>query len=101
MESIYEGFLAFENVVRITTEVEWAEFCTWMKRLGLKDIKYLERLSFSSLHSNAGVQTIPYGELCVEFQLGKGFTVDRASEYEEFGCNVISLRDLINDVTAE
>ena len=98
---IYEGFLAFENVVRITTEVEWAAFCTWMKKLGLKDIKYLEKYSFDSLHTNCGVQAIPYGELCVEFQLGKGFTVDRASEYEEFGCNIISLRDLIDYVTTE
>lgn len=98
--SLYEKFLLFEAVVSIKNNNEYVEFCALMKKLGLGSIKYLSRMSFEDLHKNAGIQVIPYGKLCIEFQLGKGFTVDTTQNYLEYGVEVISFDKLLSEITA-
>ena len=92
---IYERFLAFEIVVNVKTEEELLKFIERCKSLKLNSIKYLERFKFNELHKNAGIQTFTYGELCVEFQLMKGFTIDKKKDYLDYGCEVISVEDFL------
>ena len=96
--SKYEKFIAFELVVRIATEEEFIKFCNLMQELGLHSIKYLQKQSFRILHTNCGYQTVPYGELCFEYQIMRGFTIGREQDYVDYGCEVISFDELIVDL---
>lgn len=92
---LYERFLAFEVVVNIKKEEEFKKFVERCKECRLKSIKYLERYSFETLHKDCGIKVIPNGDLCVEFQLGKGFTISKKEEYLNYGCEVISVEDFL------
>lgn len=98
---LYERFLLFEVVVNIKNSTEYQEFVKRCVECRLKTIKYLSRFSFEELHKNGGIQTINYGDLCVEFQLGKGFTVSKSQEYINWGCEVISVEDFLNATNIE
>lgn len=96
--SKYESFIAFESVVRIKNEAEFIKFCDLMKQLGLKSIEYLKRQGFHTLHKNYGCQVIPYGELCFEYQVYKHFTIGKEQDYIDYGCEILSLDELISDL---
>ena len=92
---LYERFLTFEVVVNIKNEEEYNLFINRCKECRLKAIKYLARFSFDDLHKDCGIKVIPDGDLCIEFQLGKGFTISKKEEYLNYGCEVISLEDFL------
>ncbi len=93
---LYERFLAFEVVVNVRNEEEYKKFIQRCKECRLNNIRYLERISFEDLHKNGGIPCYKIGDVCIEFQLGKGFTFSKKQEYVDWGCGVISVDEFLD-----
>lgn len=93
---LYERFLAFEVVVNIKNEKEYKEFIERCYDCRLNSVQYLERVNFNNLHKDGGIPKYQVGDICIEFQLGKGFTFAGKKEYLDWGCEVISVDDFLN-----
>lgn len=95
MNEKYLDFLKFITVVNVKTEEEFNRLVDFCNSRGLTNIEYLAKHGFKSLHRNAGIQTIPYGELCIEFRISDGyFTGGARKPYEDYGCEVITVDEL-------
>ena len=57
----------------------------------------LNRIGFEAFHFNAGIQTIPFGDLCIEYHWDEVFTVGSAKQYKEYGYKIASLQDFIQN----
>lgn len=61
-------------------------------------IERAEIIGFKQFHFDAGEQVIPYGELCLDYQIGKGFASEKRmlalKEYDY----IISANDFANNI---
>ena len=96
MNKYYE-FLNFETVVNIANESELKKFVEFCKKRGLLGTTQIEKYSFEELHQSGGIQVISYGELCVEHVPDKGLTIGARRGYERYGCDIITLAELIDN----
>lgn len=98
----YELFLTgcYGAVVEIKNEKELERFINLMRELGLGVYaNYLERVNWrSNILESKKYNNIT--ELCMEYQMGKGFTYGDKKSYI-YGCEdtkVLSLEDLLRSV---
>lgn len=87
-------FLNFEAVILIKNPIDWMNFVKKMKTFGLTDIKYLAKLNYYDLHCSAGRQRFDFGDLCVEYYPGKGFTVGAKKSYESMGLQILNMEEI-------
>lgn len=92
-----EMFITNCLVVKIDSYGDIVIFINHAKRLGLVRIQDLIRVSkgdYQWMDHN-----IPYDELCIEYQIGKGFTISGKTDNLQYGNQVITLDQFIRDTT--
>ena len=92
---LYTRFLAFEIVINVTNNNDYMKLLQRFKELRLNSVKYLAKQTFTSLHMNAGMLSIPFGELCIEFQLSKGLTIGDKNGYLKWGREICSVEEFL------
>lgn len=92
-----DKFISFFAVINIKTADELAAVLDTAKKRGysLFTLNLLEKIGFNGLHFSAGQRKIEDGELCIEYQVGKGFTYGDKKSYEDYGCEILSSDDFI------
>lgn len=86
----YTRFLLFEVVVEIPSEEEFEKFKNAIKDLKLEYTENILKCPFKHLRFN-----VPNDIACMEYQLSKGYTFGPKKAYEDYGCEVITVDDLI------
>lgn len=95
---VYQKFLAFEVVVNITNQAEYASFIVRCRELYLTEIEHFAKnlYMFRDLLMSGGIQKYSTDEICFEYQLGKGFTYGSKQGYLDYEVEVISLADFLS-----
>lgn len=92
-----EMFRNFEAVVNVRTHVQYERFMEFCKKLRLEGAgQFMKRISFHDLHTDCGIQKYMYGEMCIEYQPGKGFTMGPRKDYEDYGVEVFSVDEIMS-----
>ena len=96
MLDMYEEFLMNSLVIEIRWMGDLPILCDIFKKMGLKKIGWFYKTyngDFNSLLSN-----YPLGELCLEYQLGKGFTISGKTDNLNYGNKVVLSTDFIKEM---
>lgn len=89
MDNKYENFLCNAGVINIKNQEEFNDFVSLMEKLGLKQIKFMDRICKKygfekGFCYNAGIKYCNPKDVCFEYQLGKGFTSSSIQEYKQY-----------------
>lgn len=89
MDNKYNSFLCFGAVINIKNETEFQEFVSLMKKLGLSQISYMEKINSKygfekGFCYSGGIKKFEPKDLCFEYQLGKGFTFSDKQGYLKY-----------------
>lgn len=89
MDNKYENFLCNVGVINIRSQEEFNDFVSLMEKLGLKKIKYMDRICKKygfekGFCYNAGNKYCDSKDVCFEYQLGKGFTSSSIQKYKQY-----------------
>lgn len=94
-----EEFIMNSAVVKVDSCGDIILFMQHCEKLGFQRIKDFYRVcqnGFDWMWHN-----IPLEELCIEYQIGKGFTISGKSDNLAYGNKVLSLTQFIKDTTVE
>lgn len=92
-----EKFITNSLVVKLDSYGDIILFIKHAQKMGIKRINDLIRISkgdYQWMDHN-----IPYKELCIEYQMGKGFTISDKTGNLKYGNEVISLDEFMKDTT--
>lgn len=88
---IFEKFLMNELVVNISWYGELILFFDHMKQAGLTRIKDFYRVTDGGKDIDWVLSKWPFGELCIEYQIGKGFTFSGKADNLNYGNEVVDI----------
>lgn len=84
-------------VVNVKTEAEYKKLMLFCESIGLEGAgRFLKRISFYSLHTDCGVQVHPFGDICIEYQPFKGFTMGDRKSYKDYGLEILSVDEIVD-----
>ena len=92
-----EEFITNSLVVKVDSYADIILFMTHCKKIGLERIRDFYRVckdDCSWMWHN-----IPFEELCIEYQIGKGFTISDKTGNLDYGNKIVTLNKFIEDTT--
>lgn len=94
-----EKFLTNCLVIKIDNLEDIDKMILYFKERGITRIKDFNRVcngNYSWMLNN-----VPLNELCLEYQMGKGFTISGKTDNLKYGNEVISWNEFVQDTTIE
>ena len=92
----YEEFLMNSLVIEVESIADVYTLCRMFKKMGLSKVDDFFRASKGDFYGL--LYNYPLGELCIEYQLGKGFTISDKTGNIAYGNAVVKSGDFINEI---